>query len=128
VLEPADGVVLHQAALRVRVRVGVEDRTGVAAASFRLDGGEWQPLDDLANLTGRAAARAFGAHALEVRVTDAAGNTGTAAITFELEGPEQRPPSGWGVILVVALTVAAAVAAITRSRRGGGRRARPPHD
>jgi hypothetical protein len=127
VLEPADGTVLHQAVLRVLVRVGVEDLTGVASASFRLDGGEWRPLDDLANLTGRATVRAFGAHALEVRVTDAAGNTGTAAITFDIERPEQRPPSGRSVVLVIAFTVAAAVAAIARSRRGGDCRAQPPH-
>ena len=125
--QPASRELGTQAVLRVLVRVGVEDLTGVASASFRLDGGEWRPLDDLANLTGRATVRAFGAHALEVRVTDAAGNTGTAAITFDIERPEQRPPSGRSVVLVIAFTVAAAVAAIARSRRGGDCRAQPPH-
>jgi hypothetical protein len=121
-LEPADGAVLHQTGLGIQVRVGVEDPSGVASASFRLDGGEWLPLDDLANLTGRTTAKGFGAHTLEVRVTDAVGNTGTEAATFELARSGQSLPSGGAISMVMALaTVITAVAlAAWLSRRRGG--------
>jgi hypothetical protein len=126
VLEPSDGSLLHQAAKSIRFRVGVEDLTGVAAASFRLDGGEWRPLDDLANLTGRLTAGRFGVHALQVSVTDSAGNIGTAVITYDLERPEQHISSGWGIVIVVVIVLAVVVLAIAWSVRGKDNRARPP--
>jgi len=122
ILEPEDGDTLRQGGLEVRIRLAVDDLTVPTAASFRLDGGVWLPLDDLANLTGRAGASGFGAHILEVRVTDAAGNTGEESVAFELARSGQGMPGGLALAMlaVIAAVAAAIAAAAWLGRRRGG--------
>ena len=62
--------------------------SGVAGLEYRLDGGAWtaygQPV----------AVSAEGAHTVEHRATDTAGNTGTAgSVTFTIEGDDPGDPS-----------------------------------
>jgi hypothetical protein len=67
------------------------DNVGVAGVSVQVDGGSWQAASGTTSWSVPLSGLAAGGHSVTARATDAAGNSGTATVSFTVSAPAPSP-------------------------------------
>jgi hypothetical protein len=106
---PLDGSVLPQPGFDVLLLLLAHDPSGIASASYRIDGGPWVDMSKT-TLSTIMTMDDFGEYTVEAEVTDGVGNTAEIVSTFTLENSEAQVSNdnSWLFMLVLVAIVAIA--------------------
>jgi hypothetical protein len=99
--------------LTIKITV-VDDLDGSPGMEWRLDGGDWIVLE----VPRFVATLDEGEHLIEVRATDAAGNSMTEPWEITMEGPRVSATTSFIIIIIIIIVIASVGLWVRKRTRG----------